>query len=393
MTAHVRIFFPDHLNLFHSSKLFTGISGLAQRGEIQFTLCTENPWNLDGHTLGMEVTQEGRVRKIAFDLRDRSTVWSPGALAACDVYFKRGFVRADVGALERKWQSKVVPFGLNFPCRGHGSSLVVFRRQLAALFRIGLRSLGGDRKQLREKGVDLRTYFATPAARSFVQGPETSVSPVVIFQTRLWEPNEVFPDDPDEINSTRAELVRVLRHRLGKQFWGGVMPTDFARRYYPDVVTDLPTHRREYIALCRRALIGVYSRGLHHSNAFKLSEYLAAAQAIVADPLTHELPSALQDGTHLCEYRYPEECAAKCAELLADKERVQAMRAANHAYYHTEVEPVAHLLRCMREAFVVPQATAEVSAGHGIHEPHWFRAHQTPARQGAGREEHQGEVR
>jgi hypothetical protein len=349
MAPHLQIYFPDHLNLGHSSKLFTGVCGLAKRGLIRYTLCPQNPWNLDDVTVGIEVSHQGQVRKIAIDLRDRSTVWCPGALANCDIYFKRSFVRSHVELLEHPWQQKVVPYGLNYPCRGNGSSVSVFRRQLSSLWRIGLQSLRGDTARWKEKCADLRKYFVTPSADTFVQGPQTPVSPAVIFQTYLWEPRDVYPDDANEINEMRAQLVRVLRRRLGKRFWGGVLPTEFACRYYSDVVTNLPTHRKQYIALCKSAMIGVYSRGLHHSNAFKLSEYLAASQAIVSDRLTHELPAPLRDGIHLLHYRDAEECAEKCADLLADSEFCQAMRQANHQYYCTEVEPGAHLLQCLRQ--------------------------------------------
>jgi hypothetical protein len=346
MPIDARLYFPAHLDLHHASKILTGISALSRRRVLNTSVSTENPWDLDDLTLGMELTQEGHVCRVAFDMRDRSDSFCRGALAACDTYWKRGYVRRDLLGLPPDWRAKIRAFGLNVACRGEGSTTLVLRRWLRGLLPLGA--------EFRQQARRMRKYLGALPARKLCQRPDADVQPVVLFQTRVWQPEEIRPDDPDEVNETRVQLVRVLRRRLGHSFWGGLVPTAYARQHYPDALTDLPTHRRDYMELCQRALVCVNSRGLHHSNAFKLAEYLAASKAIVSDALTQELPRPLLPGTHLLQYQDAEECAYRCAQLLADPELVHEMRHANHRYYQSEVEPAAHVFNCVRRSLAVP---------------------------------------
>ncbi len=58
-------------------------------------------------------------------------------------------------------------------------------------------------------------------------------------------------------------MIRHLRRQLGTRFVGGFVPTEFARRHYPDCVADVSTNRRDFIDTSGRGGIGVSTHGLY----------------------------------------------------------------------------------------------------------------------------------
>jgi hypothetical protein len=358
MKYRVRLYFDAVQNLYHASHVYAGLCALAARGEIELEwsaswLRRDRRLAPDEITLCMDVEQlETRsTRRIAIDLRDRSDDFSPEALDECDVYFKRSFHAPDHERLSPEHRGRIRPFGLNYACRNPESSRLVprtFARQYA------LRGLRSPLKYARRFHADqqvMRQYLGSPDVADFEQPPEARVQPTVLFQTRVWTRDDLGPDDAREVNDGRAAVVRALRAAFGERFVGGLVPTDYAKRHYPDLLTTHASRRRDYVAMSKRNLIGIYTRGLHHSLAFKLSEFLAASQCIVSEPLRNELAPPLVEGTHFLEFGTADECVEQCRALLDDPERAHAMRRANYACYLSEVEPSAHLMRCLERSF------------------------------------------
>jgi hypothetical protein len=177
-----------------------------------------------------------------------------------------------------------------------------------------------------------------------------SAEPSIFFQTRVWEPPD---DDPltIAINEERATLVLCLRQAFGGRFLGGIIPSPYALKHYPEAITCLDFSMRAYAQLLKRPLIAIYSRGLHDSVAFKMAEYLASSRAIVGHHPMVTLPRPLIEGGNYLGFDDPDECIAKCETLLADAQASDAMRRQNWDYYRTEVEPAAQLLRTLERAF------------------------------------------
>ena len=95
--------------------------------------------------------------------------------------------------------------------------------------------------------------------------------------------------------------------------------------------------------MSKRFLIGVYTRGLHNSIAFKFAEYLAASQCIVAvnHPKT-SCRSPWSPAATSLPFQNPDQCVhAQLPALLDDPELVRTMRQSNHHYYASEVQPAA----------------------------------------------------
>lgn len=343
-------------SLFHMSLVHAGLVGLAESGDIELTYrCSKPvpdvgspPW-MSWLVLREYLTGESRI--IHLDLADRSDELSLPSLADCDVYFKRSFYSPDLAALPEHLRKKMEPFGLNFACRSKASTRLVLSRIVPLM---GFELCRSPRKLLRWGRRDLdnvRAFLGTLPIEDYEQPPSQPVDPVVMFQTRLWSPAEMETDVEEQINRPRVELVRRLKKEFGTKFRGGVVATAHATRYYSDAVTNLPTRRSDYIALSKRALIGVYTRGLHDSSAFKLSEYLAASKCVVAEGLRNESPSPVVADRHYLSFASPDECVHQCIRLLENCHMAQEMRERNWDYYESEVRPTRLVANRLQRAF------------------------------------------
>jgi len=316
-----------------TSKLYEGLNALDRAGEVDFSVAVENTQR-HPRIVMLSIDGKGGSRTAAVDLSDQRDLFGSDELEEANVYFKRSFWASAVAALPDRLAAKIEPFGLSNPAiTGRAAA-----RLLLARARTG-RTPG-------ELALDARQLFALPSPRAFESPPDAPAEPLVLFQTRVWAPlrGESF----DAINEERVRLVRSLRESLGRRFIGGLMPDEFARRHYPDAISDLPHGMRAYPRVVRRPLIGVYTRGLHESVAFKFSEYLAASRCIVGHRPEAELPEPLEASRHYLEFSSPDECIAQCEAVLSDPQLASAMRHSSWQYYRAEVEPSAHMRNIVR---------------------------------------------
>jgi hypothetical protein len=347
------------------SAALAGLCELARSGEIRLALRPSDEraahtW--DPLTLWLELSdpEARRARSIAIDLLDRSDQFALPALERCDAYFKRSFHAPDLRALAPLLRAKVRPYGLNFACRTWDSTLRVLATTLPRGLLRWTPLAFGDRSALRAELDVWRQYVTTPLLEAFEHAPSEPVDTVVMFQTRVWGAMDMGPDRLEEVNRPRVALVRALRHAFGPRFRGGLVPTDLARSLYPDALSAEPSRRDAYVAFAKRALVGIYTRGLHHSLAFKLGEYLASSKCMVSEPLRNELPAPLRQGEHLLEYQSIEECVSACDRLLSDPTLASEMRWNNWRYYRRQTRPAERLRAVLKSALAaaVPDETS-----------------------------------
>lgn len=343
MPPLVTLIFDIRQGLYHPTALYTGLDALARRADIILRL--RSPQSQAERLLveksmivclKVKARDIGEEQIIAVDLHDRSDLFATNALEGCDIYLKRSFHRPDIASLPANLANKISPFGLNYACRTHASTL---RLLCAAGARFALQGLDGLRH--------LRGLLILPTVREFEQDPGTSVEPTVVFQTRVWDSYDTAPGEDEAINEGRVGLIRALRGAFGHRFVGGLVPTELALKRYPREVTTHSSKRKQYTAMSKKSLIGIYTRGLHNSTAFKLAECLAASQCIVAEPPRNELPVPLEPGRHFLPFQTPDECVGACRRLFDDQQLANAMRRENHDYYRAEVEPAAHVTRIL----------------------------------------------
>lgn len=339
-------------NLYHLGGILTALCELGVQREINVNfLPLDSGFSGNEITLWMQVTQtsKGNKQHIAIEVGDRSDRFCMPALESCDLYFKRSYYESHLNSLPQNLRVKIRPFGLNYASRNTGHPVInlIFRKYLAALFKNPLDGL----RDLSDDIGSFRNFIDTPKLKNMEQTPEQPLEHIVFFQTRLFDQTDIGSDIAEEVNGQRIELIRFLKSELGHLFRGGLLPTDLALRHHRNLVTKESCGRRDYIELSKRALIGIYTRGIHHSLAFKLGEYLASAKCIVSEPLRNSLPVPLLSGRHFLSFETPQECVEHCVRLLQDSVLASEMRWNNWHYYEQEVRPTAHMLNCFDRAF------------------------------------------
>lgn len=272
--------------------------------------------------------------RIGIEVWDQTNRWDDALLQWCDVYAKRNMNLRHPGA----FLSKVIPFGVNWACHSRRSAL-------AALVAIA----GSLPRASKTRLMEVYRYLVTPRWEAYEYGPRQPINDLILFQARVWEPIDA-PGD-EAINDERVSLLLALRREFGHRVVGGIVPTPFALKTYPGLITNQPCRQPQYIQWAKKALIGIYFRGLFGSIAFKMAEYLAASKCIVSEPIENELPVPLD---HISLYRSNDECLAVCDQLLSDKSLAESHRQQSWNYYKAQVSPRAHmtdLLARAHEAF------------------------------------------
>ena len=172
----------------------------------------------------------------------------------------------------------------------------------------------------------------------------------VLYQVTAWNPAESADSAGREwLNDRRAALVVALREAFGDRFVGGFVPTEHALHRYPELVTNFPSGRLEYLDLIRQCRVVVSGVGLHGSNPWKLAEYLAASRAIVAEPLQSEIPESLDPVVHWFEQ--PEQCVGICERLLSDQTATAEHQRKAGEYWRRYVRPDQLLMNRLQEEF------------------------------------------
>jgi hypothetical protein len=348
---------PD-TDLYHAAKLATGLAELSRRGVLTVrTQAYDGPAPPPGERRAVRWNvvdnETRRSLRLALDLVDSAARIDSLSARECDVYFKRSFLRSEAERLAPPDARCVfLPLGLNHSCLSPAARSLYARaawdrRRSLRLSAPGSWKAGGGFLK------DLRTMAGLPPPEAFENFEPGGRTGQVLFQTRVWAP-EPSTDDLPALNRERADLVRELKAAIPDAFVGGVMADAFSTANFSDVVTARSLHRAQYAAMTRRASIGVYSRGLHDSLAFKLSEYLASGLCVVSSPLKHELPEPLVAGRHYLPYQTAAECAQAVRWLLSHPDAARKMQSDNAEYYRTNLAPAACVSGALTRAFRTP---------------------------------------
>jgi hypothetical protein len=255
--------------------------------------------------------------RLVIEVYDQTDLWNLELLDWCDVYAKRNIDPLRAGPMAHK----VIPYGMNLASHSKRSVLAVLAA-MAAAFPSGF----------RPRLSAIYCYVVTPHWMDFEHDPSMPVEDEILYQTRVWDPVDSAEDT--SINDERIALLRALRAEFKHRLVGGVVPNDYARRKYPDLITRIPSRHRQYISSAKRPAIAIYSRGLFGSIAFKMPEYLAASKCIVSDPITNLLPSPL---SHVLQYSSAEECVARCQAALSSRDLIRYQRERSWSYYKEHV--------------------------------------------------------
>jgi len=339
--------------------LYAGLFDLEDRNEIELRLESVNRISrrlpARSETLFARITDTKLDKSLlaCFDMVDWSAPARKEQLEVCDIYFKRSFRSERYMPYPTHLANKIRPFGLGSSFMSPSEhdhvrrSFLLIRNGLADRFRsVSVRNVYDYVVSLGSRSNAWRSVLNHAAyARDWQVDNALPKQDKVLYQSRVWEfPGRENSEKMLRFNDARAQTVRLLRAEFGNRFVGGLIPNNFAKKHYPDYLTNLPTKRGQYIELVRECLVAVSTVGLNNSNPHKLAEYLAASCCIVSEPLRHELPDELIVGRNMLLFDSPESCVEACSKLLSDNQRAQNMRDANNEYYSRSASP-AGLMR------------------------------------------------
>jgi len=340
----------------YASQIYAGLFDLAQSGEIYLKFVWQpsvkiqersdwgNPKNR--RIAYFEVWDEKRlVSKICFDMLDGPEIISLDGLEKCDVYFKRSYSEQFWASNPDLWQQhhpdyvkKIHPYGFNVPCNspyefGRAKNKFIYNIATKQLIKKPLKSL-----------FSIAGEFVKPRKKPIfdVIAPDVPAENFVLYQTRLFDPNEgVFTDERRDINATRIAIIKALKSAFGKQFIGGLMADEYSKKHCPDLITQQETAREKYLELVKNCNPVVFSKGLRQSTGWRFPEYMSMSRCIVSETLEYQPAFPLIDGKHYLTFTNPEECVASCRKLINDDDLAQTLRDNIYQYYHDHNTPKA----------------------------------------------------
>jgi hypothetical protein len=342
----------------HIQQLYTGYRMLQQRGLINLSQEVQKVQVHDGtrprhlqnaRYAHLRVVLDGRV-KVHYDAHDSWEI-DEDFLAEADLYFKRSYSPERLMDLTTG-RARIRPLGLNYLVYPDQPDVWALRRHIA---------LGTSKERLLASARSLGFMDGirfVPRVRHMEALPDYDAHPKILFMARAWEPAEgpdevcAKEEDRRHLNEMRAECVRQLRSAFGRDFYGGLMHTGYAKAHFSDVLLpdEGDASKRAYIHRLARHSICVATTGLHGSTGWKLAEYVAFSKAIVSERLRYAVPGALAEGTHYLTFETPEECVEQVGRLQADATLRRSLMTNNARYYHSHVRPDALVLNTILEA-------------------------------------------
>lgn len=356
----------------HLAQIQTGLSLLAREGAIRLTQqIVPLPTPSRDLPVHLRRAHESHMRLVIDDALtlyiDAHDSWELDAqgLAQCELYFKRSFVPERIPA---DVQQRVHPLGLNYEVYTDGVDPFAAARSAIgsahpALVRF-LARLGQSRVA--------RALRLGPRPRRFHVGnlfapPMPAQEPRVLFMARVWDPAELSSrgdfagaEDRQRVNEMRAECIVRLRRELGDRFLGGLQPTDFARKQFPDALLQdgRLSDKARYLQLLRHFPICIATAGLHGSIGWKLAEYVAFSKAIVSEPLRCTVPGDFRAGRNYLEFETPDECVAQAVRLISDDALRSSLMMSSWTYYLSHLRPDVLACRVLERALRYRTGTA-----------------------------------
>lgn len=318
----------------HLSQVYSGFALLVAAGEVRVSLRRLRDYAPGIMGVILRAVVDGR--RIVYDVGDHSST-SEEDLQWAELYFKRSYT-AGLG-------EKVHPLGFNYPVYVDGDWR--WRRIGWSLRGLGLSNVGDVMTRIaRLSGAPTNGGRYSCSISAFESDPSTTGRSVLLL-TRLWHQDR---DDIHAMNETRVSTIRALRDSFGPEFVGGVAPDAWACSRYPDVVASPEVvKKRNYLKAMKGAAVCVATTGLRDSTGWRFAEYLAAARAIVSEPLRSQVPGDFGDRNYL-SFATPEESVAAVGALLDDDGRRLEMQRCNRLYYEEYVRPDALVRRTLAKA-------------------------------------------
>lgn len=295
-------------------------------------------------------TQSGQKINFATDLYDASDSFSTYALQHCDYVFKRNFEARKVAKLSEEARQKIHPLGLVFGTHSkyQKGSCKFFIGLLLANLRIDAKADRNFFKRIQvsyQKQISHWKFTRTTRIIDHFEKITPYTENSVLFQTRCFSSEE--QEDVRQIHGQRFRIIALLKERFKEKFKGGIISSPLAVEKYKEALTNLPTDPVSYLNLVKNTKVVVYTRGLLHSPAWKMPEYLSQGKIIVAEKLTAELLVPLEHGKEVLFFEEENQIIPLIEEALNNDLLCEKLSQNAKKYFDTYVHPKENVKRVL----------------------------------------------
>lgn len=372
----VKIFTPQELN--HSSYIQTGLFELEHEGFLKTRVKLSIAKRLGTvRIIDSKINETnqphpktsfyqlinprtGKIINFATDLYDASYSFSKYALEHCDFVFKRNHETQYIQKLPERYQKKIFPLGLTFGTNSKYSQSR-YKIFISLLLSNLIISAKVDhyffRRIWRSYTEQIRHWKDTKNVNSIdsLEALSKITGDTILFQTRCFPIEN--GDDAKQIHQQRYDITLLLRNSFKNKFIGGLIPSALVNEKYSDALSNLPSDPISYLNMVKKAKIGVYTRGLAHSPAWKMAEYLSQGKVIIAEKLTAELAFPLIDGKEVLFFENNEDLIDKINLALNNEELASKLSQNARKYFEDVVHPKQNMKRIIN--FMLEHNTIE----------------------------------
>lgn len=316
-------------NLMHTSQIITGFRDLESLGKIKLEI-------IDFRIIDCHVPHDGWIEaevngiNIAYDVLDGynfeiEKVKKYIIEHNINFLFKRSFSSKENKNLPDEIKNIIYPLGFNYYVTCKNNPLDDKNNILSVI------------KQLITGKIYSKNIECV--------NNKINHKPYIIFATRLWDTNEKGIDESliEErkiINKTRIGIIKILKNKYPKYFFGGVYDDKFSRIECPELIIPKKyTKKKKYLNSVKKSNICIGSMGLHKSIGWKTAEYIVAGKAIINEKLYYEVPGNFKKDSNYFEFNTIEECIEKVDYLFNNITEIKKMSQKNKEYYNNYLKP------------------------------------------------------
>lgn len=290
--------------------------------------------------------------RFACDLYDAANKFSLHALENCDFIFKRNYQSKYISLLPANYQQKIHKLGLTFGVHStdHRGFVCFFISNFigAFLFNFKLDRLIFSRlfKNYIKAKNHWKSIRKTRNINLFEDYSSLKKFNFILFQTRCFVNEDSL--DTREIHQQRYKLIQFLKENYTENFKGGFIPSKLANKNYPNAISNINPEPSAYLSVLKKSSIVIYTRGLQDSPAWKIAEYCSQGKAILAEKISAELPTDLENEKHLLWFNSQEELKEKLDTLLSKSNITEELSKNARLYFEENIHPEKNILRILK---------------------------------------------
>lgn len=336
----------------HSLEVAIKLDCLAKRGTIKVVgedvMFTNKAQPKTSYYELKHPTSHKKIR-FACDLYDLENEFSLVAMEKCDYVFKRNYRTSIVKKLESKYSNKLVPLGLTFRVkskrhkRGVLLFIGLFCQNLKLVWKYDRLFFIRLSNELSKQWKHWQLDYSNRLLERFVEY-KSVINNKILFQTRTFDENQ---EDVLAIHNQRYHLIKLLQTTFPDYFNGGFIPRGVALTKYKDALSNVPSEPEAYLNVVKACSIVIYTRGLAHSPAWKMAEYLSQGKVIMAEPLTTDLPEPLVHGVHLMYFNSDAELIENIKKVQQDTQLAARLSKNARSYFEQWVHPTKNMERIL----------------------------------------------